>query len=218
MALVEAWTRTDPEKKSLFADYFVVSCHAVTAALAVVIGIAAGSIALAGFGFASMVQAVVTGMRGRRNQLRARGILTTEKQKNAERRTLFILGIVFFLLSLSLLNESGSRLFYKEKPETSVAGIVLSVLSFTALSVAAIFRFRLAHFLQREPLRAAARDSVLWCCLSVVLFLGLWLHQVRGWWWADPIASLCMLPFLMREGWNAVEESKDTARQAKRGK
>jgi len=212
MALVEVWARTDPERKSLLLDCFIVTGHTVAAALSVSAGIAAGSIALAGFGFANIIQAVVTAMRGRRNHVLARGVLITEKQKNAERRALFILGIVFFLLSLSLLNESGSRLFYKERPEPSRLGIVLSALTFTALSVAAIFKFRLAHFLNRAALRADARESVLWSCISALLFVGLWLHQVRGWWWADPAVSLCMLPFLMREGWNAVENSKESSR------
>lgn len=33
-----------------------------------------------------------------------------------------------------------------------------------------------------------------------MLLLGLALNAALGWWWADPIAALCMLPIIIREG------------------
>ena len=40
--------------------------------------------------------------------------------------------------------------------------------------------------------------------LSAVVLVGLVLNQWLGWWWADPIAALGLVVFLVREGREAL--------------
>jgi divalent metal cation (Fe/Co/Zn/Cd) transporter len=48
--------------------------------------------------------------------------------------------------------------------------------------------------------------------LSLTLLLGLGLNALLGWWWADPIAALAMLPFVLHEGREAIEEARESER------
>jgi divalent metal cation (Fe/Co/Zn/Cd) transporter len=59
---------------------------------------------------------------------------------------------------------------------------------------------RIAVRLSRYALYPASHHSDICAYLSVILLLGLALNAVLGWWWADPIAVLCMLPIIIREG------------------
>ena len=54
--------------------------------------------------------------------------------------------------------------------------------------------------LNSNALRADSHQSDICAYLSVILLLGLALNAALGWWWADPIAALCMLPIIIREG------------------
>jgi len=126
----------------------------------------------------------------------------------AERRALFVVGVSFFLLSLYIINESGSKLYYKEKSDESLFGLVLSMLSFIAIPVFAFMKLSAAKALESRALRADAIKTAVFILLPVLLFLGLGLRAWLGWWWADPVAALLMVPLIVREGWEAVEESK----------
>ena len=77
-----------------------------------------------------------------------------------------------------------------------------------SMAVLAIMKFRTAKALNRRSLRADAVDTTAAAFLSVVLFLGLGLNSWLGWWWADPVAALLIVPFMFREGWGSIEASK----------
>ena len=50
-----------------------------------------------------------------------------------------------------------------------------------------------------------------WVCayLSLALLAGIGLHSAFAWWWADPVAALAMLPVIVRQGWETLEEARD---------
>jgi divalent metal cation (Fe/Co/Zn/Cd) transporter len=125
-----------------------------------------------------------------------------------ERKVLFTVGVAFFLLALYIMNESGSRLYYGEKPETSTIGLVLSVLSLVGMPILAVMKFRTARGLEIRALRIDAQETAVCTYLALTLFLGMSLNLWFGWWWADSVAALLMLPLIVREGWEAVEASK----------
>src|SRR5207237_9990552 len=59
---------------------------------------------------------------------------------------------------------------------------------------------RVAARLNSHALHADSHQSDICAYLSVILLLGLALNALPGWWWADPMAALCMLPIIIREG------------------
>lgn len=197
-------------KRGLYLEYAAVGWNVVGAVVAVGAGIVAGSIALIGFGLDGIIETVSAVMLLWRLRLEFEGQKTKEDYSTAERRALFVVGIAFFLLALYILNEAGSRFYYKEKPEVSVIGLALSALSLIIRPALAVLKFRTAQLLESRAMKTGVVETALNEYLAFALFLGMGLHVWRGWWWADPVAALIMIPFIVREGWHAIEESKGT--------
>lgn len=188
--------------------YSSVSWSAAAAILAVTGGIIFDSIALVGFGLDSGLYTVAAAVALWRFHLKEEGRESGEEQRTTERRLIFIQGVLFFLLAVYVMNESGSKLFYRERSEAAAAGVAFSVLAVCIMAVLAAFKLLNAKVPDSGTLFSDARESAVRCYLPVMLFIGLWLPASRGWWWADPVAALLMVPFILREGWKALEDSK----------
>jgi divalent metal cation (Fe/Co/Zn/Cd) transporter len=200
--------RTALLKKGVILEYTAIGWTVAAAIAAFVAGIVADSIALVSFGLDSVIVTVSAGMLLWRLRQELEGQKNKEDHTLAERRALFVVGISFFLLSLYIVNESGSKLYYKEKSDESLFGLVLSILSLIAIPVFAFMKLSASKALESRALRADAIKTAIFTSLPVLLFLGLGLRAWLGWWWADPVAALLMVPLIVREGWEAVEESK----------
>lgn len=208
MATGQDTDKSDLLKKGVQLEYLTIGWNMIGALVAGVTGITAGSIVLISFGLVSIIGVVMAGMMllGLRNELQ--GQKSKEAHSAMERKVLFTVGVAFFLLALYIMNESGSRLYYGEKPETSTIGLVLSVLSLVGMPILAVMKFRTARGLESRALRIDARETAVCTYLALTLFLGMSLNLWLGWWWADSVAALLMLPLIVREGWEAVEASK----------
>ena len=208
MANGQGTERTDLLKKGVKLQYISIGLNLIGALVAGVTGIATGSIALITFGVDSIIGPVLAGMMLRRLRLELQGQESKETYTGMERKILFAVGVSFFLLALYSMNESGSRLYYREKPETSVAGLILSGLLLIGMPVLAFMKFRMVRGLESRILRIDAWVTAVYAYLALVLFLGLGLNAWFGWWWVDTVSALLMLPLIVREGWEAVEVSK----------
>ena len=208
MATGQGNDKTDLLKKGIQLEYLAIGWNMIGALVAGVTGITTGSIVLISFGLVSIIGVIMAGMM----LLRLRNELHGQKNKEVhftlERKVLFSVGVAFFLLALYIMNESGSRLYYSEKSQTSTIGLVLSVLSLVGMPILAVMKFRTARGLESRALRIDARETAVCTYLALTLFLGMSLNAWLGWWWADSVAALFMLPFIVREGWEAVEGSK----------
>ena len=208
MATGQGTDKTDLLKKGVQLEYLTIGWNMIGALVAGVTGITTGSIVLISFGLVSIIGVVMAGMMllGLRNELQ--GQKNKETHALLERKVLFTVGVAFFLLALYIMNESGSRLYYGEKPETNTFGLVLSVLSLVGMPILAVMKFRTARGLESRALRIDARETAVCTYFALTLFLGMSLNVWLGWWWADSVAALLMLPLMVREGWEAVEGSK----------
>ncbi len=198
-------------EKGVKLEYAAAGWTAAGAIAALAAGAVAGSIALIAFGLDSAIAGVSACMlvlRVRRKRAEPDAVVS----HGAAGKTRFVFGVSFFLLALYLLNESASRLFYGEKPETNSAGIVLAALSLVVMVVLTVMKLRLVAAPDVRPFRDFARETAARGFLSLVLLAGLGLHALYGWWWADPAAALLMVPVIIREGWTAIESSKESGR------
>ncbi len=201
-------SKNDLLKRQSVLDIITAGWHGVAAITAIGIGIFGNSIVLIGFGADSIIYTVsallvLWKFRGQAAAQRA-----GEAQVSPERRLFFVLGVLFFLLALYLLNEAGSRLFYRERPESLIAGLILSIATFLVIAILSVLKLLTAKDLDSRPLRIEAQENSIRCYLPIVLFFGLWFPLRHGLWWADPVAGLLMIPFILREGWKAIEDSK----------
>ena len=198
-------------KNSTQLIYFTLGWNVITAITGISAGIYAGSMALTAFGLVNVVVIAPAGMLLWRLR-NAAGKREGKPEYSAnERMALFVAGIAFFLLSLYLLNESGTRLFYQWKPEVSVTGLVLAFLSVFNLPMLSLMKFRAAKTPGSGPLRVDAKRTLLCGYLALILLAGLGCNAWLGWWWADPAAVVLMVPFIAGMGWRVMEESKESS-------
>jgi len=88
--------------------------------------------------------------------------------------------------------------------DPSPVGIGLTLLSLVVMPLLARAKLRTAGELGSAALRADAHETIVCAWLSATTLLRLSLNAVVGWWWADPVAALAMLPLIVREGLEAV--------------
>lgn len=189
-------------------QWFLVVYNVVEGAVAVTAGIVAGSVALIGFGFDSAIEVVADGTVALR--LRQAGVEASEESRErAERRALRVVAITFFALAAYIAVEAGSALFGGEETDASIVGLVLSVLSLLVMPATALAQHRTGRRLGSRAVLAAAIET--WVCayLSLALLVGIGLHFAWGWAWADPVAALAMLPVVIWQGFETLEEARD---------
>lgn len=173
--------------------------NVVEAAVAVAAGVAAGSIALVGFGLDSVIECAAAGALLWRLGVEARGAdrRTVERSERKVRR---FIGATFVALAIYVVIEAGHTLWGGEHPDESVVGIALAIASLVIMPVIAWGKLRAAKAIGSASLRAEARETLACAYLSFALLLGLGANALAGWWWADPVAGLLMVPWLIKEG------------------
>jgi divalent metal cation (Fe/Co/Zn/Cd) transporter len=178
-------------------EFFTVGWNLAEAAVAIAAGVFAASIALIGFGMDSLVESLSGGILLWRLQAAANG-------ERRERLAHKLVGVSFFLLALYVGVEAGKSLLRHEEPDSSVVGIVLSIASLIVMPLLARAKRRVASKIDSRALYADSRQTDICAYLSAILLGGLLLNALLGWWWADPVAALCMLPMIIREGNEAI--------------
>ena len=128
-----------------------------------------------------------------------------------EERALRLVGVSFLLLAVWVGWEGLSALLGREAPDESFVGIVLATVSLLVMPLLARAKRRVAVGLGSRALEADSRQTDLCAYLSAILLAGLGLNALLGWWWADPVAALAMVPIIGGEGIRALrgEECSD---------
>lgn len=187
-------------QRALRLEWFTVSWNVLEAVVAIVAGVLAGSIALVGFGLDSVIEtasAVILLWRLKQ---------TGEAEEHAERRAVRMVGISFFVLAGYVAWEAVSALLQKEAPQASLPGMILAAASLIVMPLLARSKRRLATEMGSKALAADSQETLACAYLSATLLVGLLANAFFGWWWADPVAALGIVVFLIREGWEAFEE------------
>jgi cation diffusion facilitator family transporter len=195
-------------RRGLRLEWFTIGWNVIEAVVAIGAGVIVGSVALIGFGVDSGIEVIsAVGLLWR---LRTAGPdATVAEESGAERRALYIVAATFFLLAAYITYEAASALLRHEEPERSTVGLVLSVLSLGIMPLLAYAKQRTGRELGS---RALVADSVeTWVCsyLSLSLLAGVGFHELFGWWWADPAGALAMLPVILWQGWETLNEARE---------
>ncbi len=169
----------------------------------------AGSVALLAYGLDSLIELFAGGVLiwHLSREWRER-----EHEKAAEKKALKLVGVTFFLLSAYIVIQSaGTLLGWFAEPRPSMVGIILVVAS--AMVMTAIFfpKLSLAKKLGSRALRGEAIESLACDLQDLTLLVGLGANVLWGWWWADPVAALALVPWLVKEGWESVFEKEEAS-------
>ena len=206
-AALSAPERARLHRRALRLEYFTVAWNVVEAAVAITVGVVVGSVALVGFGVDSgieVISAVALLWRLRTAQPDA----SDEEHEHAENRALYAVAATFFLLAAYIGFEAVSALVEGEEPDTSTVGLMLSVLSLAIMPALAYWKGRTGKEMGSRALQADARET--WVCsyLSLALLIGVGLYAAFGWSWADPVGALLMLPVIIWQGFETLEEAR----------
>jgi cation diffusion facilitator family transporter len=196
------------QRRGVRLEWFTVAWNVAEALVAIAAGIAAGSIALVGFGVDSGIEVVAASALLWRFR-RARADASAAEHGRAEQRALYVVAATFFALAGYIAFEAILGLASRDEPETSTVGLILSVVSLVVMPALAYAKQRTARALASRALQADAVET--WVCayLSLALLVGVGLHLAFGWWWADPVAALAMLPVIVWQGWETLEGARD---------
>jgi len=167
---------------------------------AVLSGLAAGSVALFGFGVDSAIESVSGGVLLWRLRAEKRG----KNVEDVEKVALKLVGISFLFLAAYVTFDAIKALVEKEQPHRSLVGISISVLSLIVMPLLAKAKRRTASHLNSSALHADSWQTSICAYLSAILLGGLLLNGVFGCWWADSIAALTMVPIIVQEGREAL--------------
>jgi divalent metal cation (Fe/Co/Zn/Cd) transporter len=135
--------------------------------------------------------------------------LTLVQRERLHRRALYAVAATFFLLAAYIGVEANGAVIAGDAPERSTVGLVLSLVSLAVMPLLAYWKGRTGREMGSRALQADAIET--WVCsyLSLALLAGVGLYPVFGWAWADPVAALAMLPVIIRQGWETLEEARE---------
>jgi divalent metal cation (Fe/Co/Zn/Cd) transporter len=169
-----------------------VTYNVVEAAVALWAGLAAGSVALFGFGLDSTVEVS--------SALIILWQFRHALPESRERAALRALAVSFFALAAYVTVESVRTLVSGESPDASPVGIGLAVASIVVMPWLSWAQRRTGRALGSRAVEADGKQTRLCAYLSVVLLAGLGLNALLGWGWADPVAALVIAAVAVREG------------------
>lgn len=198
MAVTRDW-----KKIGMWLVVATMAYNAVEALIAVWSGARAESIALLGFGLDSIIELAAASVLLWRLRVEVAGA-GGEAIERAERRVLRFVGATFVALALYVTWQASWTLWQQEAPDESMVGIVLAGLSLVVMPLVSWGKLRAAREIGSKALRAEAKETLACSYLSFTLLLGLAANAWAGWWWADPVAALLMVPWLIREGFEGL--------------
>ena len=189
-------TRDALVRRSFRLNVLTIAYNSLEGIVALIAGALAGSIALTGFGLDSLIElaASLTALWRLRHDVNPR------QRERAERLSLRVIGALFVALATYVAIDAAWALYRRQPPNESIAGIAIAALSVVVMPVLARAKRRVAFALGSGALAAESQQTSLCAYLSAILLGGLTLNAVVGWWWADPIAALLMVPLIAREG------------------
>ena len=169
-----------------------VGYNVIEAIIAITAGLAAGSVALVGFGLDSTVEV-------------SSGLIILWQFRHAmpesrERMALRLMAVSFFALAAYVAFESVRALVGGHDPDSSMVGIGLAVASLIIMPFLSWAQRRTGRALGSNAVVADSTQTLLCTYLSGVLLVGLVLNATLGWSWADPLAGMVIAAVAVKEG------------------
>ena len=180
----------------------------IEVAVSLIAGFTANSSALIGWGLDSTVEVVSAATLGWRLHGELKGI-DEEKVKRRQKITLNVIAISFTLICIFISYDSITKLINQETANWSTLGLIILLVSLAVNPILIYFKRKYGKKLDSPALLADAKDTLICLYQTVVVLIGLLLVNWLGWWWADPVAALLIVPYAAKEGWEAYNKAKN---------
>ena len=195
----DATVRPRLVRRALLLEVAVIAYNLLEGVLAIVAGLLAGSVALVGFGLDSAIEVSAS--------VAVFAHLWLNRDDEAlewERRVAMFVGLTLLALAAYVGAQAVYDLVTSSEPEESYLGIGIAAMSLVVMPFVSRKEHSLSHEIGSRSLEAESRETLMCTYLSAALLVGLGANALFGWWWADPIAALVIVGFLLKEGWEAL--------------
>ncbi len=169
------------------------------------------TLSLFGFGIDSFVEVISgIGIWHLTHRIKKQG---TEKMDKFEITALKVTGFSFYLLSAGLVISAAINFFYGSKPEATIPGIIISLISIAAMWLLIEYKLKTGKALNSEAIIADANCTRTCMYLSIILLIASAGYQLTGLGFLDSIGALGIAYFSFKEGKESLEkaESKNIA-------
>jgi divalent metal cation (Fe/Co/Zn/Cd) transporter len=200
-------TRKGNVRQGIGIELVTVLWMIIEASVAISVGFATRSVSLQGFGIDSIVELIAGGILLWRLLVEQQGG-SVERIEQAERRASWVTAISLFVLAVYIIGDSALSLLTRTRPESSWWGVGLAVAATLIMPLLWQGKLRIAKRIGSAALKADAVCSVTCAYMALTLLVGLLLNRFFGWWWADPLAALALVYFLVQEGREALHEAR----------
>lgn len=197
--------RTASLRAGIRVEQLTIGWMILEAAVGLGAGVAARSIALIAFGLDSVIElASATAVLARLRAEDRSPAMRAEQVEHAERRASRVVGWSLLLLAAYVVVHSAYDLLVHAAPESSPAGIALAVAALAVMPALVSTKRRISAALGSAALNGDAAEGVVCAYMAATLLAGLAVRAAFGWWWADPVAALGIVYFIVREGREAL--------------
>lgn len=200
MTVTAPLTRVRAVRRGQWLTWVTLGYNSLEGLLSIGAGLLAGSVALVGFGVDSFIEV----MASLAAIWRLRADADVRRRAFAERWALRVIGLCFLALAAYIAVDAARSLIGGAAPGRSLFGIVVAAASLIVMPLLARAKRRVGDALASRAIRAEARQTDICMYLSAILLGGLMLNALLGWWWADSVAALAMVPLIAWEGREAL--------------
>jgi len=186
-------------QRGLRLEYATLSWNVVGVVVLAIAAVAAGSVALAGFGVDSLIEIVASAV--------VVWQLKGEEGSGRERRALHVIAVAFVLLAIYIAVQSTVTFTSRSHPGHSTLGIVWLAATVLAMFALAAGKRDTGERLGNPVLQTESRVTVIDGALAAAVLIGVVLNAAAGWWWADPLSALVILIYGLREARYAWAEA-----------
>ena len=170
-------------------------------------GFLSGSAALIGWGLDSTIEVISATTLWWRLHGEVEGI-PEEEVTRREKITLYVIAVSFLIVSCFITYDSVTKLLSEETASWSTLGIVILCVSLIVNPLLIYYKRKYGNELDNDELIADSKDTFICLYQTVAVLAGLLAARYFGWWWADPAAALLIVPYALKEGWEAFQKRR----------
>lgn len=193
-------------RTAIILSVITVVYNIIEGVVSVYFGASDDALSLAGFGFDSFVE-VISGL-GVFHMLLRKKFDSKENPDRFEKGALYITGISFFILAAALLAGSGYFIYINNKPETTLPGVIISLVSIMTMWLLMRMKLKVGAQLSSPAIIADANCTKTCLYLSVILLAASTLYYFTGIGYLDSAGSLGIAYFAFSEGREAVGKAR----------
>ncbi len=193
-------------KFALWLAIFTVFYNIAEGLISIFFGISDEALTLFGFGVDSFIE-VMSGI----------GILAMviriQRNPDAPRSgfeitALRVTGTSFYLLGIGLGASAIYNLFTAHKPETTLPGLIISIISIGVMWLLVARKRKVGRALNSVPILADANCTLVCIYMSIILLVSSLVYELTGFGFVDSIGALGLIYFSVKEGREAFDKAK----------